>query len=307
MGLMMFSCSKPAIRDSSQPKFRSPEIAATGDPKKYEMADLKKRLWILPFEIMTNQSGGMERVPSAALFQNEIVKIILKDESPFIPPDEGYRDFQEIKVSSATDPTEVAQIAREAGAHGFLRGEFERLELVKRFAPEGVLESNIYEIIAKIKWDLYDANSARIVRSGIVDHTFQEVRSDILYFGEDPGTLPDLPVKVTELARIIAEKIYVNLVPFSEKIGWSGVVVRTEGNRAYINAGRRTGVQVGEVLKVMEAPKSIYDPGSGKEVGLAPGRMKGTVKVIQTFGVDGAIAILQSGGGVQTNDYVELY
>jgi hypothetical protein len=84
-------------------------------------------------------------------------------------------------------------------------------------------------------------------------------------------------------------------------------VLRIDGTRIYLNSGRRTGILVGDVLKVIEHPREIVDPQSGDLVGEAPGRMKGTVKVIQYFGSDGAIAVLQSGGGIFPGDQVELF
>ena len=97
------------------------------------------------------------------------------------------------------------------------------------------------------------------------------------------------------------------LAPFASKLGWSGRILKTEGSRIYLNSGRRTGLQVGDVLKVIESPRDIFDPQSGKFVGQAPGRVKGTLKLIQYFGIDGAVAVLQSGGGILPGDRVELY
>jgi hypothetical protein len=42
-------------------------------------------------------------------------------------------------------------------------------------------------------------------------------------------------------------------------------------------------------------------------VGQAPGRVKGTMKLIQFFGTDASVGVLQSGGGISSGDRVELF
>jgi hypothetical protein len=79
------------------------------------------------------------------------------------------------------------------------------------------------------------------------------------------------------------------------------------GERVFINAGRLSGLQVGDILKVTEEGDDVYDPENGRFIGTAPGRLKGTIEVVSYFGRDGAIAVVHSGSGFQENDRVELY
>jgi hypothetical protein len=79
------------------------------------------------------------------------------------------------------------------------------------------------------------------------------------------------------------------------------------GERVYVNAGRLSGLQVGDILKVTEEGDDVYDPDTGRFIGTAPGRLKGTIEVVSYFGKDGAIAVIHSGSGFQENDRVELY
>ncbi len=79
------------------------------------------------------------------------------------------------------------------------------------------------------------------------------------------------------------------------------------GDRIFLNVGRISGLQIGDILKVSEEGDEIFDPQTGNYVGKAPGRLKGTLEVVSYFGQDGAISIIHSGAGFRENDRVELY
>jgi hypothetical protein len=97
------------------------------------------------------------------------------------------------------------------------------------------------------------------------------------------------------------------IVKSVEKLAWEGRVAMVNGDKIYINSGRLTGIQIGDVLKITEEGTEVFDPDSGAFIGAAPGRMKGTIEVVSYFGKDGSIAIVHSGSGFKENDRVEMY
>jgi hypothetical protein len=84
-------------------------------------------------------------------------------------------------------------------------------------------------------------------------------------------------------------------------------VAKIIGSKVYLNAGRDSGINVSDILKVVTEGQEIYDPETGAMIGVSKGDVKGTIEVIDYFGADGAIAILHSGGSVQEGDFVQLY
>lgn len=92
-----------------------------------------------------------------------------------------------------------------------------------------------------------------------------------------------------------------------DKLSWEGRVALVKGDRVYLNAGRLSGIQVGDILKVTDNGEDVYDPETGSLIGKVPGRLKGTVEVVSYFGQDGSIGIVHSGSGFRENDLVELY
>ncbi len=64
---------------------------------------------------------------------------------------------------------------------------------------------------------------------------------------------------------------------------------------------------MGDVLRIMTEGTEIFDPESGALLGVSKGEVKGTLEIIDYFGPDGAVAILNSGGSVTEGDFVQLY
>jgi curli biogenesis system outer membrane secretion channel CsgG len=127
------------------------------------------------------------------------------------------------------------------------------------------------------------------------------------HYGENGGS----PAEDPELIKLSVRKAILggmpNLVRAIEKLNWEGRVAMISGEKVYVNAGRLSGIQVGDILKITEEGEDVFDPQNGKFIGTAPGRMKGTVEIVSYFGKDGAISVIHSGSGFKENDRVELY
>ncbi|MBX3041952.1 MAG: hypothetical protein KF789_14695 [Bdellovibrionaceae bacterium] len=92
-----------------------------------------------------------------------------------------------------------------------------------------------------------------------------------------------------------------------DRLVWEGRIAAISGDRVYLNVGRQSGLQIGDLLRVSESGEDVFDPQSGGHIGQVPGRQKGTLELVSFFGTDGSIAIVHSGGGFKENDKVELY
>lgn len=107
--------------------------------------------------------------------------------------------------------------------------------------------------------------------------------------------------------KVAARKFIPMLVKLGAKLDWTGRVARIIGSKIYVNAGRRSGLNLGDILKVMTEGEEIFDPESGALLGVSEGQVKGTLEIIDYFGPDGTVAILHSGGAVTEGDFVQLY
>ena len=105
-----------------------------------------------------------------------------------------------------------------------------------------------------------------------------------------PAAGGTLPLSCGELAFRVGE--VVNLTP------WYGRIFALEGERVYVNAGRESGIQIGQKLKVYRGGKSF--PG----VGFDPGTQVATLEIAGFVGTNGSYGIAKDGQGVQLSDIV---
>ena len=87
---------------------------------------------------------------------------------------------------------------------------------------------------------------------------------------------------------------------------WSTSVASVEGSKIYLNAGKSTGLKVGDVVEVYNPGRLMKHPVTGVSLGRLPGKLKGKAKVTQFVGIDASETNIESGGGIATGDVVRL-
>ena len=102
-------------------------------------------------------------------------------------------------------------------------------------------------------------------------------------------------------------KLLPSLVEAIEKLTWKGKIALIFEDKIYINGGKDSGIQIGDVLKTFHKEKEIFDPETGEFLGKTEGSMKGLLRVIRHFGSNGSVATIQSGSDFKANDRVVLF
>ena len=120
-------------------------------------------------------------------------------------------------------------------------------------------------------------------------------------------TATGYPVKSYTIAPATpgAGKVVDSLVNHVRMIDWSARVVKVENKRILINAGRLSGLQAGQNLRVYAKGSEVKDPKSQLSLGQAQGALKGTVKIVDFFGLDGAICEPLAAGKFAQNDMIK--
>jgi hypothetical protein len=303
LGFVVFgsltACVEPVIRRESG------ETSSSIKTADYEKSDLKKRIWILPFStaIAWDPAHGDDPELSRAL-QKQLKDAFADKKGPFLlaqPFGQGIDDFQ---ITSDDPDEELKRVAQRAGADGYLKGTIVNAEVLRTQLPDGLVKTNEFRILLRVNFELYDGFSGRLLFRGQEEEKHSEQRSDLM---RAEARYPELDRRLRIMSQKLVQRIYNSVLPASSRMGWTGQVVSVENARVYLNSGERTGLRMGDVLKVIEPYKQIADFNSGRVVGNVPGRIKGTVKIIQFFGDDGSIGVLQSGGGFVPGDMVQLY
>lgn len=205
------------------------------------------------------------------------------------------------------DMQQIARIASGQGITAVIEGKILGIQSRKLGDSVGLFRESKSKVNTDVRIRIFGGRSGREIFNEQKEASV-EASSTKVAFGEESEEKNSLN---GELIRQGLRKGFLSVLPnfarAMEKLSWEGRVAMISGERVFINAGRLSGLQMGDILKVTEEGDEVYDPETGRFIGVAPGRMKGTVEVIGYFGKDGAIAIIHSGSGFRENDRLELY
>lgn len=272
--------------------------------KASQFAPLKKKVALLAFY---NESpyGGEDLAISAT----EEIRLELSRTGEFVidPTAEGL--FGSSKEVYSGGGVKLVQLTRKAKLSGLnfvlfgritqarVRTKTDEIGLVreaKSFA-EVTLEIRVFDVMAQkeIFTDTFEAS--------VDDNQYKFFKSD------EETNLTQRQELLRYSVRVAARKSIPKVMELGSKLDWTGRVAKIIGSKIYVNAGRESGLNVGDILKVMTEGREIYDPETGALIGMSKGDVKGTLEIIDYFGPDGAIAILHSGGSVTEGDFIQLY
>ncbi len=158
----------------------------------------------------------------------------------------------------------------------------------------------------KVEIKVFDVISSKELMSDTVDGSVHDDNFRF-YVTEEEENLAYRQDLLRYSTRVAVRKFLPRLIQIGGKLDWTGRVAKIIGTKIYVNAGRDSGINIGDILKVITEGQDIYDPETGALIGVSKGDVKGTLEVADYFGPDGAIAILHSGGSVTEGDFVQLY
>lgn len=128
-----------------------------------------------------------------------------------------------------------------------------------------------------------------------------DLRIDVFHATE-PLLIASFLTNIKEFDSVAA-KISDDVVRATE---WSCRIVKIDGEKVFLNAGRLTGLQPGDRLRVFARGKEVSDPITGHSLGFATGDMKGELVIENLFSVDAAEAKIVSGSGMEIGDTVKM-
>jgi len=106
-------------------------------------------------------------------------------------------------------------------------------------------------------------------------------------FSEEKAKIKAIDVTLANLGRSLAKEL--------DDMDWFCRIAKIEGEEVYLNAGRLTGLQVGDVMEVSRPGRS----GEQAEV-------KGKIRISAFFGIDGSMGRLIQGKNPDVNDILKL-
>lgn len=299
--LFIVSCAANVIRrDAQGNSLNSRRDQLPNLPKSF----VKKKVALLSF---FNESpyGGDDLGITAS---EELGKEMSRTDQFLLDP-MAKKIFGSSKEIYAGGGAKLVQLSRQAKVNGINFVVFGRVidaRFRERTDEIGLIRQTKSYAESRIEVRLFDVNSNKEIFTEELKGYADD--SSYRFFQADQESRLDYRRELLRYSvKVASRRIIPKILSISSKLEWVGRVAKIVGSKIYINAGRTSGINIGDILKVMTEGDEIYDPDTGALIGVAKGEIKGTIEVIDYFGPDGAIAILHSGGSVLEGDFVQLY
>jgi len=197
------------------------------------------------------------------------------------------KDFLEKREVALTDlaTPKVLQLLNEVfGIHavvfGHLSGPYVFTTNTGK-GPEGTASA-----IIKIEMNVVDAFTGKAIKTlSFANPIIAAMERGT--FSEEKAKLKAIDITIADLARSLAKEL--------DGLNWFCRIAKLEGEEVFLNAGKLTGLKVGDVLE-------IIDPGEpwGKS------QVKGKVQISAFLGIDASVGRLINGTKPDSNDILTL-
>lgn len=264
---------------------------------------IKKKLIILPFYNETPVGEEDLSITATEELRNELSRT--RDYTIQTSQDQ-LSDSKQVYASGGSSLTEAAKKARASGVNLIIYGRIMDARVRQVEDEIGLIRKLKSEAESTVELRVYDVHAKKEVFSQKITGTVNDSNYQF-YFSEGDNKFTFKQNLLRYTVRVAMRRFIPLLHKIGGKLEWTGRVAKIVGNNIYINAGRDSGLNIGDILKVVTEGQEIYDPESGEIVGISKGDLKGTLEIIDFFGADGSVTILHSGGSVTEGDFVQLY
>jgi hypothetical protein len=199
------------------------------------------------------------------------------------------------KFETLMDPSVMKQAHQSLGIQAFTFGTVHDLSLLSPKVSE-TSEEEATSATLKLEIRLIDASTGNLLKTFIG-------RSPI--FGTKETGENSRSKAVLKAIDLGLDDIFDGFLRQLDLLEWTATVARVEGGSLYLNAGKSSGLRIGDTLEVFEPGKEIIHPVTNFSLGWTTGQLKGVIRVTDLFGVDAAIGKVVQGQGFTPDDVVK--
>lgn len=290
---------KPASESVSK---REPETRVTSVPTRpfvsaplpFLQMGFKKKVAILDFENKTTYqeekigeavakrlSDKLEATQRVVIMDKVVVSEMLNREGS--------------KFDSLTELPVIKRAHQSLGIQAFALGTVTDVSILSSKASN-TSDEEVSFATAKVEIRLLDASTGNLLKTFIG-------RSPI--FGTKETGEYSRSKAVLKAIDFGLEDILEGFFRQLDYLDWTTTIAKIEGENLFINAGRLSGLRIGDTLEIYEPGKEIIHPATKISLGWTTGQLKGALKISELFGVDAAIGKLFQGSGFSPNDVLK--
>jgi hypothetical protein len=199
------------------------------------------------------------------------------------------------KFDNLTDPTAMKQAHQSLGIQAFAFGTVNDLSFLSPKVSE-TSEEEATSATLKLEIRLVDASTGNLLKTFIGLSPIFGTRET----GENSKSKA-----VLKAIDISLDDIFDGFLRQLDLLDWTTTIAKVEGDSLYVNAGKSSGLRIGDTLEVFEPGKEIVNPVTNFSLGWTTGQLKGVIRVTGLFGIDAAIGKVIQGQGFNPNDVVK--
>ena len=212
-------------------------------------------------------------------------------------------DEQDLAKSGTIKAGTGAKSGEVLGLNAIVTGAVSQFGVKQKSATYLVGASKTQTAEATVDVRLIDATTGQVVYADSGNGVYEESSTQVLGVGGAKGYDETMEGKAL---RAAISRFIDNLVQRMEAMEWSGKVAAVDADEITVNAGRKTGLAVGDRLRVFGEGREVIDPDTKVSLGRKPGKEKGGIAVTDFFGEDAAVCRKVRGEGFAVNDIVRL-
>jgi curli biogenesis system outer membrane secretion channel CsgG len=209
---------------------------------------------------------------------------------------------QKLGMTGVVDPATAAQMGKVLGAAAIVTGAVSEFGVQTRSNDMLITESKKQIARAVVDVRIINTETSQILyaESGTGEvtsstGTFLGLGSSGSYNESTEG----------EALRAAIQKFAGNLTNRLTSIPWTCRVAEVDGRTLYLDAGMRSGLNVGQVLDIVQLGDEIKSPSTGLVIGRKE-RLLGTARVSEQMGDDAAKADVEQGSTPAKGDLLRL-
>ncbi len=293
----------PAKKPAPEPApKREPETRVTsaparpfaGAPLPFLQMGFKKKVAILDFENKTTYQEEMIGEAVAKRLSDKLEatqRVVIMDKVVV----SEMLNREGIKFDSLTDPPVMKQVHQSLGIQAFALGTVTDVSILSSKASE-TSDEEVSFATAKVEIRFIDASTGNLLKTFIG-------RSPI--FGTKETGEYSRSKAVLKAIDFGLEDILEGLFRQLDYLDWMTTIAKIEGENLFINAGKLSGLRIGDTLEIYEPGKEIIHPATKISLGWTTGQLKGMMKISELFGVDAAIGKVIQGSVFIPNDVLK--
>jgi curli biogenesis system outer membrane secretion channel CsgG len=291
-----------AVKDDTTLTGTSKELPTASDVSQYKGPKL--RVGVVNFQ---------NRTPSRVLGIGEsaadILGTILQKTGRFIViPQQDMQSIlsqQRMGATGAINPETAAKMGQIMGLNAIVTGAITAYSEAEEAAAFGIGGSKKQIARVTVDYRIVDTTTGVQLLADSGSGIYEKKATTVLGIGSK-GTY-DTDLRDGAL-RDALTKAMVNMMKQLGNRRWSGRIAKVSGSTLYINAGQKSGLNVGDKLDVYRAGEDIIDPDTKQRLGTTEDLIGGVVVIRNDLGdqMDLSVAQPTAGSGFKSGDIVKM-